>query len=144
MTEQQPVCTTVLYEKPGADKGKETIYWIPAFGLGSGTKNSSKKYSDATYERPYCALCNLETSHGTEHVQSSGLQSISKHAVLHTSNKGVRTGARVAITSRVSHPDAAARVEAFKAAWKRGKVYKEEVGVQGTTTVAWGSTASRE
>ena len=127
MTDEQPVCTTVLYQQK-ADAGKETVYWIP----------NGKKY-DKSYDNNYLALCNLETRHGTEHVQCSGLQSISKHAVLHTANTRQRTGARVNITSRVSHLDAAERVEALKKAWNPHKkqLYKEELSPSGTIRVRW-------
>ena len=103
LCENQAVSTTVLYEKPQLDSGKETVCWLPLKGW---------KYYGASYDNPYLAKYQLQTFHGTEHVQSSGLQNTSKHGVVHTLGTGVRQGARIAVTARICYLNATERVNA--------------------------------
>ena len=83
----QPVVTTVLYEAPHTDSGKEVVLWKPCL-------NWEAKDGIFTAARA------LQTSQGTVHVQRAGLQRQTKHGVFHMPGRGAREGWRVAITAR--------------------------------------------
>ena len=117
LTPYQPVVTTVLYEKPSADSAKEVVLWKPALNWDHDTP---------TFFR---AARGIETCHGMAHIQRAGLQLGTKHGVFHSSAEehGVRTGWRVALSARITRPDAVERVEGHRAAGK----YSQELGPDG-------------
>ncbi len=100
---KQPVVTTVYYEKPELDNGKELVLWKPMLNF--------KPRNDSLY----MAARGVQTTHGMVHVQRAGLQSHAQHGIFHTpifqdgddskplSNP--RKGYRVAITARITYPD---------------------------------------
>jgi len=85
-------------------------------------------------------------------VQRSGLQAVAKHGVFHVPGQARRTGARVAITSRVSHADCLQRLVAGKyidqntldMCYTEGAVgatsngtYGQIIGPRGSVSVQW-------
>ena len=138
MVPEQAVCTTVLYEQPEKDSGKESVHWI------SKTSSDLSNRWKNTFSNPYQSLCALRTYHMSEHVQTAGLQSISKHAVLHTlpqtSTGGYsRQGKRIAITSRISYDD---NLSITKANTMRNeenikKNYANSIPSEGNITIQW-------
>lgn len=116
---RQPVVTTILYEKPQQDSGKEVVLWKPMLNW----RGSSDLY---------CAARALQTTHGMMHIQRSGLQSKAQHGVFHSpGNCDQRRGFRVAVTARIAKDDATQRVAAFAAK----ECYGEEIGPVGDTTM---------
>lgn len=94
MCSRQPVVTTVFYEHPEADSGKELVLWRPA--LNWDTKGGV-----------YSAARALSTPHGCVHIQRAGLQSKAKHGVFrHPAAADERAGYRIAITARMTKLDA--------------------------------------
>ena len=75
----------------------------------------------------YCAARGLRTTHGVVHVQRAGLQATTKHGVFHSLGAPPRSGYRVALTARITFPDAAARVERFV----EQKAYRAHFGPTG-------------
>ena len=71
LTPKQPVVTSVFYERPEADGGKESVLWRPCLNW--------QARGDV-----FCAARALGTPHGCVHVQRAGLQARSKHGVFHT------------------------------------------------------------
>ena len=124
MVPQQPVATTVLYEKPGTegdvvDDGKDSVFWIPKPLAGASRHNGQSRFG-GTYDNEYCAFMSLQTSHGGEHIQAAGQQQIAKHGVFPTLPIGradkfkPREGARVAVTARISTENAHGGAELFR------------------------------
>jgi len=97
LVRKQPVVTTVFYEKP-EDEGKESVLWRPI--------DNWQPRGD-TFSAARC----LVTTQGVAHVQRAGLQAKAKHGVMHTPGTSGRSGYRVALTGRITHTDAAQRVE---------------------------------
>ena len=100
----QPVVTTVYYEKPDDDNGKELVLWKPLL-------NFKPRNNDSLY----MAARAVKTTHGMVHVQRAGLQNSTQHGIFHTpifengSTKPAsceRRRYRVAITARITYPDA--------------------------------------
>jgi hypothetical protein len=104
LVSRQPVVTTVYYEKPDDDNGKELVLWKPLLNFNPRNNDSL-----------YMAARAVQTTHGMVHVQRTGLQSSTQHGIFHTpifengSTEPVsceRRGYRVAITARITKPDA--------------------------------------
>lgn len=104
LVSRQPVVTTVYYEKPDDDDGKELVLWKPLMNFYPRNNDSL-----------YMAARAVQTTHGMVHVQRAGLQSSTQHGIFHTpifesgSTEHVsceRRGYRVAITARIAYPDA--------------------------------------
>lgn len=93
MTPSQPVVTTVLYQKPEDDSGKETCFWIPTGHDDDWNKSflSKNNFSD-TYENMYLGRNQVCTTHGMVHIQKAGIQSHSKHGVFHSLGTDSRKG----------------------------------------------------
>lgn len=116
----------------------ESVHWI------SKTSSDLSNRWKNTFINPYQSICYLNTLHASEHVQAEGLQSISKHAVLHalptTSTGGYsRQGKRIAITSRISFDD---NVSIEKAKTMRNdenikKHYVKVIPCDGNITIQW-------
>ncbi|KAL9190182.1 hypothetical protein ACHAXT_007393 [Thalassiosira profunda] len=68
---RQPVVTTVYYEKPETDNGKELVLWKPMMNF--------KPRDDSLY----AAARGVQTLHGMVHVQKAGLQSKAQHGIFH-------------------------------------------------------------
>ena len=111
---KQPVVTTVFYELPDEDGGKESVLWRPC--LNWDARNDS-----------FCAARALVTTHGMAHVQRAGLQRTAKHGVFHSPLTEERRGYRVALTGRITHADAAERVAELAAK----EHYAHELGPDG-------------
>lgn len=107
----QPVVTTVFYEKPQHDEGKEMVLWKPLMNFKP--KNDSL----------YMAARGIVTSHGMVHVQKAGLQSKAMHGIFRTPSCNSATdaekeleprmGYRVAITARITFDDSEKRLEPY-------------------------------
>ena len=151
MTPHQPVVTTVLYQRP-ADAGKEAVYFLPSSTVPRRARPSRYNWNARSYEEPYVARLAVATDNGTVHVQRSGLQEVAKHGVFHVPGQARRTGARVAITSRVSHADCLQRLVAGKyidqntldMCYTEGAVgatsngtYGQIIGPRGSVSVQW-------
>ena len=116
----QPVVTSILYEQPEQDSGKEVVLWKPVLNWPSSRSDL------------YSAARAVQTVHGTIHVQSAGLQSKAQHGVFHTpSDSEQRQGYRVAITARISKRNANAIVDNFAARAS----YREQIGPDGDVTM---------
>ncbi|KAL7549975.1 hypothetical protein ACHAWF_013230 [Thalassiosira exigua] len=105
---RQPVVTTVYYEKPELDEGKELVLWKPLLNF--------KPRDDSMY----MAARGIQALHGMVHVQRSGLQSHAQHGIFHRpifeNGKPAsepRQGYRVAITARITHPDSDELIKAY-------------------------------
>jgi hypothetical protein len=119
---RQPVVTTVVYQKPEMDNGKEVVLWKPLLNFRAGSSSSQCEL--------YHAARALSTTQGLMHIQQAGLQSKACHGVFHTPNDtNPRQGYRVAITARVSKVDAAAIAQEF---FQKGS-YCQEYGPDGDT-----------
>ena len=111
---QQPVVTTVIYDDPQSDSGKEVLLFRPALNW-------------EPRDGPFTAARALYTPHGTAHIQRAGLQRSSKHGVFHAPGTPPRESWRVALTGRVAKPDAAELVEH----WVAKGAYSETFGPAG-------------
>jgi len=109
LVRRQPVVTTVFYERP-EDSGKEVVLWKP---MDNWHSEYGARFSAEAARGTYDAPRGLQTSHGVVHVQRAGLQRRVVHGVFHSPGSAVRTGWRVAITARVTHPDAEDRMREF-------------------------------
>ena len=108
---RQPVVTTVYYEKPEMDNGKELVLWKPMMNF--------KPRDDSLY----AAARGVQTFHGMVHVQKAGLQSKAQHGIFHapvfaegeSSQPRVedRQGYRVAITARITFEDSESRIQPY-------------------------------
>ena len=138
MVPNQAVATTVLYEKPDLDSGKESVHWI------SKTSSDLSDRWKNTFTNPYQSMYFLPTYHMSEHVQFESLQSISKHAVLHTlpkssSGGSSRKGRRIAITSRISYDDNASieKANIMRNDANIKKNYVKTIPSEGNITINW-------
>ena len=117
----QPVVTTIFYEHPGTDSGKEIVLWKPLLNFSSAGSGV------------YDAARGVLTTHGMIHLQKAGLQSKALHGIFHApGTKSERQGYRVAITARIAKPDADEIVQGFS---KRGS-YCDEFGPGGAFKLA--------
>ena len=91
---RQPVVTTVFYEYPLEDEGKEVVLWKPTLNF-SPTKGENNEYVAARA---------IRTAHGMVHVQQAGLQKEALHGIFHAPMEEKRKGWRVAITARIAKP----------------------------------------
>ena len=79
------------------------------------------------------ALC---TPHGIAHVQRAGMQRNTKHGVFHLPGTDARVGYRVALTARITRPDAMERVEKVEQQAARGsRAYCRRFGPEGAWTL---------
>ena len=140
LEKRQPVVTTVMYENPTEDSGKETVLWKPLNNLRSDQAvptelaEAARKHSETilrnvtaeqreTNRGLYLAARGLKTTHGMVHVQRAGLQSAAQHGIFHTPMGVIldaeedvstqRKGYRVAITARITRPEAVDQVRAY-------------------------------
>jgi hypothetical protein len=126
---RQPVVTTVFYEKPQQDEGKEMVLWKPLMNF--------KPKDDSLY----MAARGIVTSHGMVHVQKAGLQSKALHGIFRTPNcysgndvdhePEPRMGYRVAITARITYEDSEKRLEPYL----NGDNYSVVIGPSGNKTL---------
>jgi hypothetical protein len=115
MVPHQPVVTSVFYFEPEHDSGKEVVLWRPILNF---------PFEIAEYQ----AVRALSTSHGMIHVQRAGLQKMAVHGILHApQNREERRGCRVAITARITKPNAEKLVQPYI---QRGS-YCTELGPNG-------------
>ena len=108
---RQPVVTTVYYQKPELDEGKEMVLWKPLMNF--------RPKEDSLY----AAARGIVTSHGMVHVQKAGLQSKALHGIFRapfsSNSRGQKTvfeprmGYRVAITARITYDYPETRLEPF-------------------------------
>jgi len=129
----QPVVTTVIYECPDQDSGKEVVLWKPLLNfspvVGSNNKHSIDDDDDdydnvdhnnsisAGNNTNYLAARAVSTTHGMIHVQHAGLQKKAVHGIFHApggESTSERQGYRVAITARITKPDAEASLRAHE------------------------------
>lgn len=125
---KQPVVTTVYYEKPDEDNGKELVLWKPLL-------NFTPRFKDDSL---YNAARGCQTYHGMVHVQRAGLQSHAQHGIFHTPvfedgkeqpTADPRKGYRVAITARITYPDSDKMLEPYL------NTYCRTIGPQGDKTL---------
>lgn len=125
---RQPVVTTVYYEKPQQDEGKEMVLWKPLMNF--------KPKDDSLY----MAARGIVTSHGMVHVQKAGLQSKTQHGIFrspvgHSQDCGneidPRMGYRVAITARITYDDSEERLQPFL----KSNHYNVVIGPEGNKTL---------
>ena len=114
----QPVVTTCVYARPAVDGGKECVLWRPLLNwdVAGGAFSAARA---------------LPTPHGTVHIQRAGLQRQTKHGVFHAPGTPARESWRVALTARVTKPDATALVDE----WEKRKAYSETFGPEGKWTL---------
>lgn len=125
---RQPVVTTVYYQKPQLDDGKEMVLWKPLMNF--------KPKDDSLY----MAARGIVTSHGMVHVQKAGLQSKVEHGIFRTpcnsSDEAMdidpRMGYRVAVTARITYDDSENRLEPFL----KGDHYNVIIGPEGNKTLS--------
>jgi hypothetical protein len=115
---RQPVVTTVFYENPKRDSEKEMVLWKPLL-------NFSPINNDESSRGEYLAARAVSTTHGMIHVQRSGLQKSAVHGIFHAPGANERQGYRVAITARITKPDAAVCLRDYE------NVYCAEFGPNG-------------
>mmetsp|Transcript_19284 Transcript_19284/g.30175 ORF Transcript_19284/g.30175 Transcript_19284/m.30175 type:complete len:573 (-) Transcript_19284:348-2066(-) len=134
MIRNQPVVTTVYYQLPEIDNGKELVLWKPLLNF--------KPKGDSLY----LAARGIRTIHGMIHVQRAGLQGHAQHGIFHTpifskdekdDNEPIvssdpRRGYRVAITARITYPDSEKRLEPFI----KNSHYQKIIGPNGLTSLA--------
>jgi hypothetical protein len=119
LVNQQPVVTTVFYEKPNSDSGKEIVMWKPIL-------NFSPVGDKSTGAGEYLGARCVRTLHGMVHVQRAGLQKSSLHGIFHMPHStDERQGYRVAITARITKPNAEETLSEFL------HTYTEELGPEG-------------
>jgi hypothetical protein len=73
ITSQEPVVTTVYYEKPDKDNGKELVLWKLLLSFNPQNNDSL-----------YMAARAIQMTHGMIHVQQAGLQNSTQHGIFHT------------------------------------------------------------
>lgn len=147
MVGHQPVVTTVYYQKPSVDNGKELVLWKPLFNFKPRNRDSL-----------YNAARGIQTYHGMIHVQKAGLQGHAQHGIFHTpiftqeqhhdsfndeddddddDNESPavisdpREGYRLAITARITYPNSEKRLDPFV---KNGH-YQKLIGPDGFSTL---------
>lgn len=133
MLDRQPVVTTVFYEKPESDSGKECVFWKPLVNF-TPRVSSTESPCPTRSEDLYIAARAVPTLHGVMHVQMSGLQSRAMHGVFTRpapkgEQLGPREGYRVSITARIAHRNALDRMEPYL------DVYKGCLGPSGNHTL---------
>lgn len=120
---QQPVVTTVLYEWPAVDSGKEVVLWRPVVNfqplLTPRTTTTTPKDDKCRAQSEYAAARAVPTTHGMMHVQHAGLQRHAQHGIFHNPRgndpeQQPRQGYRVAITARIAKPDAVESLRPFR------------------------------
>lgn len=134
---KQPVVTTVLYDKPVDDQGKELVLWKPILNFTPQRSSSAavnaavvvgkNKGNVPATGSEYLAAVALPTTHGMIHVQRAGIQSKALHGIFHNPGTTARVSFRVAVTARITKPNAAELVDVFQ---KQG-VYMKEYGPAG-------------
>ena len=118
----QPVVTTVFYERPDVDSGKELVLWkpllnfSPVVGGHNNQANAASGSADGSSNTEYHAARAVSTTHAMIHVQRAGLQKIAVHGIFHAPDASERQGYRVAITARITKPnnDAEASLRPFE------------------------------
>lgn len=107
----QPVVTTVFYERPDVDSGKEElVLWKPLLNLSpvvgghNNQANAASNSADGGSNTEYHAARAVSTTHAMIHVQRAGLQKIAVHGIFHAPDASERQGYRVAITARITKP----------------------------------------
>lgn len=121
LVSRQPVVTTVFYERPEQDQEKEVVLWKPCL-------NFSTSFSSSGGDGCYDAARAVSTTHGMVHVQQAGLQKRAVHGIFHApKHTEERRGYRVAITARITKPNAAEIVQEFV----RKSAYCAEFGPEG-------------
>ena len=91
-------------------------------------------------EGAFTAARALATPHGMAHVQRCGLQRATKHGVFHYPRRERREGWRVALTARITKPDAAGRVANFVVEG----AYSEQIGPEGKWQLPGTEAAAEE
>jgi len=115
LLDEQPVATTVFYERPDLDDGKEVVNWRPSLqwdGIQAkgGTAHGQEERGTRN-NNYYLSARTVRTYHGMIHIQRSGLQKEALHGIFHApGDEDERKGYRVAITARVAYPDAEERI----------------------------------
>lgn len=126
---RQPVVTTVYYQKPQLDEGKEIVLWKPLMNF--------RPKEDSLY----AAARGVVTSHGMVHVQKAGLQRKALHGIFRTPFSTLcgnryelepRMGYRVAITARITYDYPENRLEPFL----KENHYKAIIGPGGNKTLS--------
>lgn len=104
---RQPVVTTVFYESPTQDSGKEVVLWRPTHNFSAIVPTVTEgKEGFTRADDSYHAARALVTTHGMVHVQRAGLQDASVHGIFHTPGETApRHGYRVAVTARITKAD---------------------------------------
>ena len=118
LLDEQPVATTVFYERPDFDDGKEVVNWKPASNFdGIQAKGGTAHDQEERGTRKnnyYISARTVRTYHGMIHIQRCGLQKEALHGIFHApGDEDERKGYRVAITARVAYPDAEERIAPF-------------------------------
>ncbi|KAL7492622.1 hypothetical protein ACHAWT_003291 [Skeletonema menzelii] len=134
MIRNQPVVTTVYYQRPEVDNGKELVLWKPLLNF--------KPKGDSLY----LAARGIRTTHGMIHIQRAGLQGHAQHGIFHTPlfskdekddddepivSSDPRRGYRVAITARITYPDSEKRLEPFI----KNSHYQKIIGPNGLSSL---------
>ena len=120
--------TTVYYQKPKEDDGKELVLFKPALNF------------KPSYDSLYTAARGIQTNHGMIHVQRAGLQSQAMHGIFHAPNfenrdnepiSESRKGYRVAISGRINYPDSDKVLKPYE----ENEHYSVVLGPQGNKTL---------